>query len=82
MSAPWADLLQFALRHRLLRTAASASTKLAAPLRYQLACRTGSVSGCNTLAIDTTSLKMPKRQGVVRSIALSDHWRNEFFRRR
>ena len=68
MSASWDEVLQFRLRHKSLRTAARTSMKVASSLEYQLACRIGSVSGYSTLVINTTRLKIPKRQGVVRSI--------------
>jgi len=59
----------------LVMTAANASLKVASCLQYQRVSRRGKRCGCKVFAINTTRLNRPNRQGVVRSIARSDHWR-------
>jgi len=62
--------------HMVLRTDAIASEKVGADLAYQAADRAGVLwFRCCRWAARATQENKPKRAGVVRAMARSDHWR-------
>jgi len=75
MSGVSDELQIFELFQNWQRTAANTSLKVASSLGYHSAWRIGKLSGKSALANTTTRLKRPNKQGVVRSMARSDHWR-------
>src|SRR3954452_24845427 len=76
MSAVWRDVLESAAAHRDRRTAARASLKVRSRFWYQAAPRgRASRRTLGALVQRVTRENKPSRAGVVRAIALSDHWR-------
>src|SRR3970282_946642 len=62
--------------HKALRTDAMASEKVGKDFSYQAPERTGvCCSNCCRWAAKVTQENKPKRAGVVRPMARSDHWR-------
>ena len=61
--------------HKLRRTAPIASVNVRLVLRYQTAAYGAGLLASRSQAHRETRLYRPSRVGVVRAIALSDHWR-------